>query len=220
MTFLTKGGLIEKVAPKQYRITERGRAFLAAHPEGITTRDLEAIDGWEEAWNVDVPGGRNAQAKDSDDDESSEADPEIIEARIKRKIERALPEPSIRIAVLEFLAYAIEKVDEEQSHAWWLRETRRGFELKAGRLLALQIKPLMLRLRGCGERLIWTTTRLRRSPICRNWSAGTYPSQNRAGRRRNATNRTPMMTHLSCRVSRSNVVVPRFSSWGKEPLHP
>src|SRR6185437_12632590 len=33
MTFLTKGGLIEKVAPKQYRITERGRAFLVAHPK-------------------------------------------------------------------------------------------------------------------------------------------------------------------------------------------
>lgn len=141
MTFLTKGGLIEKVAPKQYRITERGRAFLAAHPEEITTRDLEAIDGWEEAWNAEAPGGRNAQAKDSDDDDPSEADPEIIEARIKRKIERALPEPAIRAAVLEFLAYAVETVDEEGSHAWRMRETRRGFELKAGRMLALQIKP-------------------------------------------------------------------------------
>jgi hypothetical protein len=43
MTFLTKGGLIKKVAPKQYQVTERGRAFLAAHPEEISTRDLEAI---------------------------------------------------------------------------------------------------------------------------------------------------------------------------------
>jgi excisionase family DNA binding protein len=64
MTFLTKGGLIVKVAPKQYRITERGRAFLAAHPEEITTRDLEAIDGWEEAWNADTPGDRNTPVKD------------------------------------------------------------------------------------------------------------------------------------------------------------
>src|SRR5215471_16026810 len=134
MTFLTKGGLIEKVAPKQYRITERGRAFLAAHPEEITTRDLEAIDGWEEAWNADAHADRNASAKDSDDDDPSDADPEIIEARIKRKIERALPESSIRTAVLEFLAYAVEKVDEERSHAWRLRETRRGLELKAGRM--------------------------------------------------------------------------------------
>lgn len=141
MTFLTKGGLIEKVAPKQYRVTERGRAFLAAHPEEITTRDLEAIDGWEEAWNADAREGGGAQAKDGDDGDSPDTDPEIIEARIKRKIERALPEPSIRGAVLEFLAYAVENVDEERSDAWQLRETKRGFELKAGRMLALQIKP-------------------------------------------------------------------------------
>src|SRR6266545_3850607 len=83
--FPAVGGLIEKVAPKQYRITERGRAFLDAHPEEITTRDLEAIDGWEEAWNADAPGGPNTPAKDSDDDDPSDADPEIIEARIKRK---------------------------------------------------------------------------------------------------------------------------------------
>src|SRR5687767_12708042 len=131
MTFLTKGGLIEKIAPKQYRVTERGRAFLAAHPDDITTRDLEAIDGWDEAWH----------AKESDDGDARDTDPEIIEARIKRKIERALPESSIRAAVLDFVAYAVENVDEERSDAWQLRETRRGFELKAGRMLALQIKP-------------------------------------------------------------------------------
>jgi hypothetical protein len=85
---------------------------------------LEAIDGWEEAWNADAPGGRNTPAKDSDNDDPADADPEIIEARIKRKIERALPEPSMRVAVLKFLAYAIEKVDEERSDAWRLRETR------------------------------------------------------------------------------------------------
>ena len=43
--------------------------------------------------------------------------------------------------MLEFVAFAVENVDEERSDAWRLRETRRGFELKAGRMLALQIKP-------------------------------------------------------------------------------
>src|SRR5205823_8717778 len=70
---------------------------------------------------------------------------------------------------------------------------------------------LMRRLRECGERSIWTTTRLRRSPICRNWWVETCPSQNRARRRRKPTNRTPMMTHLSCRVSPKNVVGPRYA---------
>ena len=50
MTFLTKGGLIEKVAPRQYKGTAAGQAFLDKHPSGITVKDLEAIDGWEEAW--------------------------------------------------------------------------------------------------------------------------------------------------------------------------
>src|SRR6266480_3093851 len=50
MSFPTKGGLIAKVAPKTYRITEFGQEFLSKHPQAITLADLEAIPGWEEAW--------------------------------------------------------------------------------------------------------------------------------------------------------------------------
>lgn len=50
MTFLTKGALIEKTAPKQYRATAKGESFLRAHPKVITIKDLKAIEGWEEAW--------------------------------------------------------------------------------------------------------------------------------------------------------------------------
>jgi restriction system protein len=50
MTFLTKGGLIAKVAPKTYRATDAGKAFLSTHPEAITVKDLETIPGWKEAW--------------------------------------------------------------------------------------------------------------------------------------------------------------------------
>jgi restriction system protein len=50
MTFLTKGKLIEKVAPRTYRATPLGTAFLASHPERITVKDLEALDGWKDAW--------------------------------------------------------------------------------------------------------------------------------------------------------------------------
>jgi restriction system protein len=52
MTFLTKGGLIAKIAPKTYRATDRGRDFLTKYPQQITGQDLEAIPGWEEAWNT------------------------------------------------------------------------------------------------------------------------------------------------------------------------
>jgi Restriction endonuclease len=52
MTFLTKGGLISKVAPKTYRTTDLGREFLAKHPIEIPLTDLKAIPGWEEAWST------------------------------------------------------------------------------------------------------------------------------------------------------------------------
>jgi restriction system protein len=50
MTFLTKGGLIEKVAPNTYRVTALGNKFMAAYPSEITEKDLRTIPGWKESW--------------------------------------------------------------------------------------------------------------------------------------------------------------------------
>jgi restriction system protein len=50
MTFLTKAGLIAKVAPKTYRATPRADDFLEEHPERIRDADLRTIPGYEEAW--------------------------------------------------------------------------------------------------------------------------------------------------------------------------
>jgi restriction system protein len=58
MTFLTKAALIEKVAPRTYQITERGRAFLAEYPGGISERDLAKVPGWDEAWRKGKSPGR------------------------------------------------------------------------------------------------------------------------------------------------------------------
>ena len=52
MTFLTKGKLIEKVAPKTYGATAAGKKFLQTHPKRITVKDLQEIEGWEEAWEA------------------------------------------------------------------------------------------------------------------------------------------------------------------------
>jgi restriction system protein len=52
MSFLTKGGLIAKIAPRTYRTTDFGRKFLTDHPERIAVSDLEAIPGWAEAWTT------------------------------------------------------------------------------------------------------------------------------------------------------------------------
>lgn len=67
MTFLTKGGLIEKVAPRTYAITDRGREFLRQHPKEFTARDLQKLPGWVDAWSTgdtqaDAPGAPEAQS--------------------------------------------------------------------------------------------------------------------------------------------------------------
>ena len=50
MTFLTKAGLIAKVAPKTYKATNSAAAFLKEHPSSINDADLKTIKGYKEAW--------------------------------------------------------------------------------------------------------------------------------------------------------------------------
>jgi restriction system protein len=52
MTFLTKAGLIAKVAPKTYAATSLAEDFLKRHPNGFSAADLSAIKGYKEAWEA------------------------------------------------------------------------------------------------------------------------------------------------------------------------
>lgn len=52
MTFLTKAGLIERVAPKTYRATSLASDFLRKHPDRIRDADLKTIPGYLEAWRA------------------------------------------------------------------------------------------------------------------------------------------------------------------------
>lgn len=52
MTFLTKAGLIEKVATKTYSATARGLEYLKKYPAVITEADLRTAPGYEEAWEA------------------------------------------------------------------------------------------------------------------------------------------------------------------------
>jgi len=81
MTFLTKASLIEKVARKTYRATASGRTFLSAHTERISTKDLEAIPGWHEAWE----NGRKARQKPADESRSYDSPKESIEAALSNQ---------------------------------------------------------------------------------------------------------------------------------------
>ncbi len=50
MTFLTKAGLIGKVAPKTYQATPAGHEFLKSHPTEIARGELNKIPGFNKAW--------------------------------------------------------------------------------------------------------------------------------------------------------------------------
>jgi restriction system protein len=67
MTFLTKAGLIEKVAPKTYRATKNAEPFLKAHQQSITVPDLQALKGFEEAWEAGRARRRENAKKDEAD---------------------------------------------------------------------------------------------------------------------------------------------------------
>lgn len=76
MTFLTKAGLIEKIAPRTYAATPAGRAFLEKHPQGFREKDLAAIEGYREAWNT----GKGRRAKRDDHAARSETNQTPVEA--------------------------------------------------------------------------------------------------------------------------------------------
>lgn len=65
MTFLTKAGLIAKVASKTYAATPAAKEFLKQHPSGITDADLRTIKGYKEAWEA---GREKRRAKKESDD--------------------------------------------------------------------------------------------------------------------------------------------------------
>lgn len=80
MTFLTKGRLIEKVAPKQYRATDFGKTFLKAHPMAITVKDLKKIEGWEDAWKA---GKRKTHAVTDEVEETASTPQETLDRAIE-----------------------------------------------------------------------------------------------------------------------------------------
>lgn len=72
ITYLTKARLVEKTAPITYGATDKGRQFLAEHPNEITRHDLEAIPGWKAAWETK----RTKERKETSDADQSDQTPE------------------------------------------------------------------------------------------------------------------------------------------------
>jgi len=141
-TYLKKAGLLEAMGPGRFRITDRGHELLAANPAKISvallernfpellefTRNSSRGEGTEE----ETAATFNAEARSWNRRTG-------VEERIRENWERLLPNDSVRFAAFNFLAFAIEKADEERSNAWYLRETDQKLRLMTGRLLACEI---------------------------------------------------------------------------------
>lgn len=93
MTFLTKAGLIEKVARAQYRITADGRRYLEEYPVEISVKDLKKQPGWKSAWggeSNDDAGNETSRILDAD---SAIAPNELVEqgaAALRKELSQRL----------------------------------------------------------------------------------------------------------------------------------
>ena len=94
ITFLTKGGLLERKAPRVYAATDPGRRFLQAHPKIITVADLKLIPGWDEAWKSNKSHKRKEKADDLVETvtplEAIDAAVEQIHADVKARLLEAI----------------------------------------------------------------------------------------------------------------------------------
>jgi hypothetical protein len=135
-----KAGLIRALTPGRFELADRGRDLLASKPERIDISLLESR--YPEM--VEFRRGPAMAAEDEplptfDRTQRSWTLRPAVEARIREKLERVLPNDETRNAALGLLAFAIENADEERPDGWSVRETHHGVAVMAGRLIACKI---------------------------------------------------------------------------------
>jgi hypothetical protein len=149
-TYLRKAQLLKSAGPGRFHITDRGREILATNPATVDVGFLESrfpeIAEFRRGSNASIDG----------DDEPAEflnnkwqlrAD---VATRVQAKVEKALPDEHVRADALRFLAFAIEKADEERQDAWIVRDTSKGIRLNTGRLFACDFTRSLLRVSVIG----------------------------------------------------------------------
>ncbi len=150
-TYLKKAGLLQRVAPGRFKVTDRGREVLASPPTTISVAFLESRF-------PEMVAFRKARSKvDVADVEPSfnSADGTWnqragVEERIGTKMELSIPNDAIRRVALDFLASAIEAADEERGDAWRVSETDLGLRVMTGRLLACEVGRSLMRVSVIG----------------------------------------------------------------------
>ena len=161
MTFLTKGGLIAKVAPKTYRATEAGKDFLARHRHAITVKDLQAIEGWEELWRKRDDGIHDT-ASGSDGGKAPRPLRVLqrLAARAARRrdpeaarhlLEKLYPKLAHRRAAIELLADAIDHANAIKPNIWGTTLRAKKINFNVGRVLACGLYTDQLKISVCPE---------------------------------------------------------------------
>ena len=150
-TYLKKAGLLQRVAPGRFELTDRGREVLGGRPTTITVAFLESRF-------PEMLVFRKARSKGEAADEEPPFNTtdrtwnrrEGVEERIRTMMERSIPNEALRRAALDFLASAIEAADEERSGSWRVSETERGLRVMTGRLLACEVGRSQMRVSVIG----------------------------------------------------------------------
>ena len=126
-TYLKKAGLLQAVGPGRFQLTDRGRDVLANRPETIDVAFLERFPEFSEFRKA------NSRREASDEEPPAIFDAADstwnqrpgVEERIRKTLERLIPNDVTRREALRFMAAAIECADAERSNAWYLGETDR-----------------------------------------------------------------------------------------------
>ncbi len=152
-TYLKKAGLLQAVGPGRFQLTDRGRDVLSSPPAAIDVAFLESrfpefsefrkARSRREVADEEPPAIFNA----ADRTWSHRAG---VQERVRKTLELSIPNEAIRREALRFLAFAIERADEERGDAWYLRETEHGLRLMTGRLFACAIAPSKVRVSVIG----------------------------------------------------------------------
>jgi hypothetical protein len=143
-----------------YDVLEGDRRYPPKAVVGLAARRVlgrtlrpDEFSGGEESWAFRLlrDRGFNVVKKPRSGDPSEEPEPfdpisytwrrrPTVEERIRSKLQLAIPSDKERRAALEVLGWAIEAADADRSDAWYLRETKQGLRLMAGRLLAGELR--------------------------------------------------------------------------------
>lgn len=152
-TYLKKGGLLRPTGRGRFQITDRGLEVLATDPNAIDIAFLEArFPELREFRRTRPRGGATGEDAPAVFNPTTHAWEwaEDAEERIRETLERSVPDEATRRAAADFLAMAIENVDEQRANAWYLRETFTGLRVMAGRILACEIARSTLRVSVIG----------------------------------------------------------------------